>query len=103
MGINILCKIEAARDTMGIHLSCQIGAVQPIFQRARARSKMETHIHFHAKMFTNISLKEKKLCSTRAGPIFLPDKNVRDSTSTHNMLIHGVPQGLQVACLVLIS
>ena len=70
MGIHILCKIRAARGVMGIHLSCKIEAVQPIFQRARARSRMGTLIHFHAKKF-NIHLKGKKeLCSTLARPIF---------------------------------
>ena len=31
-------KSEQLGGTMGIHLSCKIGAVQPIFQRDRARA-----------------------------------------------------------------
>ena len=73
MGIHLSCKIGAARGTMGIHLSCQIRAVQRISQRARAnaRSRMGTHIHFHAKKFTNIRLKGKKSRAART-----PEQNV---------------------------
>ena len=61
MEIHILCKIGAARGTMGIHLSRQIRAVQQISQRARAnaRCRMGSRSNFHAKKFTNIRLKGK--------------------------------------------
>ena len=71
---------------MGIHISYKIGAVQRIFQRVKAntRCRMGTHINFYAKRFTNISLKGKKLCSTRAGPKSRPDQNPCDRTTPVN-------------------
>ena len=46
---------------------------------ANARCRMGTRIHFHAKKFTTILLKEKKeLCSTHARPKSPPDQNPND-------------------------
>ena len=51
MGIHTSCKTEAARGMLGIHIYYKFGAVRPIYQMARARTRMGTHIHFHAKKY----------------------------------------------------
>ena len=80
---------------MRIHISCKIGAVRPTFQRARARawarSKMETHIHFHGKTFKNISVEGKRAMQHAHQTKFSLDQNFRDRPALPLIRLFSVP------------